>query len=81
LLLSNLKWVALDALDINAALIDRLGKIVEVNEAWRSFAEANGATPSGWVGVNYFSVCDRTAGIDSVCAAEIAAGIRSVLVA
>lgn len=72
----------IDALRDNLAIIDRSGVIVDVNEAWSAFAKANAAPAliAGLgVGANYLDVCDRAAQQGSDGAAEVAAGLRSVL--
>jgi PAS domain S-box-containing protein len=52
----------LSSLDTNAALLDRQGSIVAVNDAWKHFGCENGALlPSITVGVNYVEVCRRAA--------------------
>ncbi|HEX8394451.1 MAG TPA: PAS domain S-box protein [Longimicrobium sp.] len=65
---------AIDALSAHLAVVDAQGNIVAVNEAWRRFGEANGATSSG-LGQNYLEICGATRG-DESGAAE---GIRAVL--
>jgi PAS domain S-box-containing protein len=69
----------LDALTGPVAVLDQTGAIIAVNEAWRSFGEANQARGASSVGVNYLDVCDRAAGGDAACARAAAAGICSVL--
>jgi len=68
----------LDGVPEVTAVLDAFGTILDVNRAWRDFAEANGA-PSAqhYVGANYIEAC-RLASEDPVArAAEL--GIRSVL--
>jgi len=75
----------IDALSSHICVLDETGKIIAVNRAWKSFAEANRAGVSGegrdglGEGVNYLDVCDRAAGPNANEAAEFAAGIRAVL--
>ena len=64
------------------AVLDRHGTIVAINEAWRQFAEANGALHgerSTGIGVNYLEVCRRAADAGSAGAAEVVDGIEAVL--
>ena len=69
----------LSTLSAHIAIIDGSGTIVAVNEAWRDFAESNGAILSKVMeGANYLRVCDSAAGDQSEYAAAFAEGIRSV---
>ena len=69
----------LSTLSAHTAIIDSSGTIVAVNEAWRAFAESNGAIlPKVMEGANYFRVCDSAKGDQSEYAATFADGIRSV---
>ena len=70
----------LDALPAHIALIDSRGTIDSVNGAWRRFATANGGLEADCcIGANYLDSCDRARGPHAAGAAEVAAGIRSVL--
>ncbi|WP_114946406.1 histidine kinase [Microvirga calopogonii] len=49
---------SLDALSAHIAVLDEVGTIVSVNEAWRRFARDNGYTgPSCCLGLSYLDVC------------------------
>ncbi len=49
------------SLDVNVAIVDKDGFIVQVNDRWEKFAQENGADPkSVGVGVNYLDICRRT---------------------
>jgi two-component system CheB/CheR fusion protein len=69
----------LDALPSSVAILNPEGTITQTNQAWRSFAQDNGATSllQSGVGLNYLAVC--TADKDDVSAAEAARGLRDVL--
>ena len=68
----------LSSLDTNAALLDRQGNIVAVNDAWTRFGCENGALlPSITVGVNYLDVCRKAA--DCPDAGPMLDGLLSVL--
>jgi len=79
----------IDALSAHVALCDSHGLIVEVNAAWREFADANGSRlPAYGVGLNYLQLLDGAAAwaetsgatdfeIDT--ARRVAAGFRGVL--
>ena len=69
----------LSALEVNVALLDKDGVIVDVNELWRRFAQENGGSPEATgVGVNYFEVCRRSAG-SCPEATYVLEGIQSVM--
>ncbi len=63
------------------AVLDRDGRIVEVNDAWRRFAAENeGAAGSTDIGADYLRVCQTAAGAsDEPAVRAIAEGIRAVL--
>lgn len=57
----------IDALTAHIALLDAVGCIVAVNEAWRQFADANGSKlPNYGVGCNYLDMLRKSA----VCAVD-----------
>jgi len=62
------------------AVLDREGRVVEVNDAWRRFASDNeGAALSTDIGADYLSVCQQAAAGDDRAARAVADGIRAVL--
>jgi PAS domain S-box-containing protein len=70
---------SIDALTGHIAVLDENGVILEVNHAWRHFAEMNHfAGFNCAVGMNYLEVCDTSEG---ECADDgsVASGIRDVL--
>ncbi len=70
---------SLDALESHIAVIDESGVILEVNAAWRNFAQANQFVGSEYgVGANYLEVCDAWT---SECGEgqEIAKGLRDII--
>ncbi len=70
----------LNALPAQIALLDACGTIVTINEAWRSFAQANVLARADFcVGQNYLEVCEQATGDCSEEAREVPQGIRSVL--
>jgi signal transduction histidine kinase len=76
----DLSTHVLDSLTAAVAVVNRQGIIRATNEAWRKFAIENGGLPNATgVGANYFDVCRRAQGQDSVLAARAAAGISQVL--
>ncbi len=72
----------LDSVDARIAVLDRRGRILSVNEAWRSFAATRtdrcGAHARADVGVNYVDACMES---DDACdnAPACGAGVREVL--
>ncbi len=81
----NFARSAIDALSTHIAVIDKDGRILLVNKAWRAFATANGAqAASVSEGVNYLEACSRAAMSGDEDAqqvgaliAEVAAGSRN----
>lgn len=72
----------LDALEAPTCAVGGDSRIVAVNEAWRVFMAANGGSAESCAeGNGYLQVCDQVASdsADAVDAAEVAAGLRSVL--
>ena len=69
---------AVEAVEVEVALLDRSGVIVAINEAWAAFGAANGADPcrSG-VGMSYLDACAAAAGDPG--ADEVAVAVRSAL--
>ena len=81
----------IDALSSHVCVLNETGTIIAVNQAWKNFAAANPKADTGLVrlsaaggdgfgeGVNYLDLCDRADGADAKEAAQVAAGVRSVL--
>ncbi|CAG0946974.1 two-component system, NarL family, sensor histidine kinase EvgS [Anaerolineae bacterium] len=70
----------IDALVERICVLDETGKIIAVNNAWRTFALANQLIPQNVSeGVNYLAVCDAVTGPDANQATAFAAGIRAVV--
>jgi PAS domain S-box-containing protein len=66
--------LALNSLTARVAVLDELGNIVAVNDAWQSFAWSAGGG-SGYVGANYIAVCEASS--DPI-APRLADGLRDV---
>lgn len=66
-----------DALASHIAILDEQGRIIAVNQAWKTFAASTGADAIG-VGDNYVEVCERSA-IGCEDARLVAEGIQSVI--
>ncbi len=75
----QLQAAALDSLPAHVALLDSVGRITAVNEAWRRFGRENGLDdPAFCIGEDYLAVC-RSAAADSPEAAAALAGLEEVL--
>lgn len=76
-------WPTMDlvnSLPGHVALLDPVGVILLVNEAWRRFAVKNHLQGSDFnVGLNYLDICERACGAGSGEAHAVAIGIRGVL--
>ena len=80
LMSSGLSTAVLDSLPDATAVLDRTGRIVSVNHAWRMFATDNGGRPeTTGVGVDYLAVCSRAAEAGCKDAGRVADGLRAVL--
>jgi PAS domain S-box-containing protein len=76
----ELSHAVLNSLQAHIAVLDGEGRIVAVNEAWRRFAEENGAAGAGTgVGTNYLQACGAAAGDGGDGAGDIREGVRAVL--
>ncbi|MBK1703693.1 EAL domain-containing protein [Halochromatium glycolicum] len=70
----------IDSLPAHIALLDRQGRIIDVNDQWRRFGEENGLHDAlSGIGTNYIELCDRATGDRSSEAAPIAQGLRDLL--
>ncbi|MBP6851734.1 MAG: PAS domain-containing protein, partial [Rhodoferax sp.] len=72
----------LDAAAAQICVLDAEGRVLAVNQAWRSFYATNagpdapGDPTKDW---NYLQVCDCASGEDGIEASAMAAGIRAVI--
>ncbi|MBS1935026.1 MAG: PAS domain S-box protein, partial [Bacteroidetes bacterium] len=72
--------IILNTLPANIALLDKTGKIMEVNRAWEQFADDNGYQGENYyVGEDYVAVCRKATNGDLSDGKIVAEGIRSVL--
>lgn len=72
----------LDAASSQICVLDAGGRILAVNEAWRSFYRRNtagDADPDESIGWNYFAACECAEGDDRDMALQMANGIRQVM--
>jgi diguanylate cyclase (GGDEF)-like protein/PAS domain S-box-containing protein len=70
----------LNALPAQIALLDVQGRIISVNQTWRSSAVRYClGSPDYGIGLNYPELCDAARGPDSAEGTAVAAGIRALL--
>jgi PAS domain S-box-containing protein len=70
----------IDAIKAHICVLAENGNILNVNQAWRDFADANPPAPANYcIGMNYLDVCDRAEGLNSAEAIPFAAGLRAVI--
>jgi len=76
----ELSQAVLNSMQAHIAVLDREGRVVAVNEAWRRFSEENGGAVAGTdIGTNYLRVCTAAAAAGGEGAREILEGLRAVL--
>ncbi|MBK1721340.1 CBS domain-containing protein [Thiocystis violacea] len=76
----RLAQATLDSLTEHLAILDETGKILTVNRAWRSFAQANPPLSANVCeGANYLEVCEQAVGPNSEEVPSVVAGIRAIL--
>lgn len=80
----SLSQILLDALPETIAVIDQVGTLRMVNQAWKRFAQANSRGQDAdalalGVGVNYLQVCRRVHGLAAQEAVAALQGIERVL--
>jgi PAS domain S-box-containing protein len=77
---TELNRAVMNSQPAHIAVLDRQGRIIEVNDAWRSFAAENGGGAGLTdIGADYLSVCRQAASDDDAAARAVVEGIRSVL--
>ncbi len=70
----------INTLPANIALLNQKGVIVDVNDAWRNFADGNAYTGNNYcVNENYITVAKRSLGRDKEDGSKVATGIKAVL--
>ncbi|MFN8445939.1 MAG: response regulator [Caldilineaceae bacterium] len=71
----------LNSVGDHIAVLDAQGVIIQVNEAWKRFAQENGdpTLEHTGVGINYLDVCRRVQGEDEAMAQAAVAGIEAVM--
>jgi len=70
----------LDSLSAHVAILDRNGRILQTNLAWRKFAQANAIRMRpDTVSINYLDICRSALGDSSDQARDVYAGIRDLI--
>ncbi len=70
------KFERLETLAVSAVVLDRTGKIVGVNDAWKNFGKRNGlCLPEYGVGANYLAYC----GAEQQAAPSLAQNLRELI--
>jgi CRP-like cAMP-binding protein len=70
----------LDALPVEACVLDSAGTVITTNRAWRTFADAGAGAGLGVrEGANFLAACNGAVGIERAHAAAVARGFRKVL--
>ncbi len=77
-LLPQAYTVFADALPNTLCILNRDGRIVFVNKAWRRQASENGAD-GAFLGIDYPALCDHVGGAEKPEARKIAQGLRALL--
>jgi len=78
--LAALNAALLDSLPAHVALLDKQGKIIATNEAWRRDGNRHGFSHPEWgVGTDYAAACLKLANQHNLQAASISRGVHSVL--
>lgn len=77
----SLASAILRSLPASVAVLNRMGEIVAVNDAWDAFARQGGVSPSedAYLGVNYLEVLRRATGPNGDEAPAVLLGIEAVL--
>lgn len=71
----------LNSLTSHIAVVNRVGEIVAVNDAWNKFAINNkgNTLSSTGVGANYFTICENAIAGGDVIAKRVLSGMRNVM--
>ena len=74
----NLYQPLINSMVAHIAVIDRSGSIITINDAWKRFAQENGAANNEQIGIgaNYLEICACSDETDAQCSVR---GIRQVL--
>jgi PAS domain S-box-containing protein len=70
----------LNTLPANIALLDEEGRIIDINDSWRHFADNNGYSGNNYgIGENYLAVPHKALGAAEKDGKLVAAGIRAIM--
>ncbi|MDB5032418.1 PAS domain S-box protein [Mucilaginibacter sp.] len=77
---SETQAAILNALPPNIVLIDENGKIIAVNESWKTLTLLNNlGIPNYGVGYNYLVISEKATGVDKINGNKIEEGIKDVI--
>ncbi len=77
---SQTQAAILNALPSNIVLLNEKGKIIAVNQTWKSFTLSNNlGLPNYGIGYNYLVIAEKATGVDKATANQIAKGIKDVI--
>ena len=76
---ATFRAAVIDAIPANVAVLDRAGVVIAVNESWRRFALANGASSDAFVGANYLDVSAAATGSEAAFGQGVAQRLRALL--
>ena len=74
----QLLQAAFDAFDSQIALLDRTGKIIVINQAWKDNSVKSCLSANTSIGDNYINICQTIVGSESKLAREIATEIEAI---
>jgi len=70
----------INTIPASIALLNSEGIIMDVNDAWKTFADENGYALQGYrLATNYIDVCNQAVGADEKDGATVARGVTAVL--
>ena len=78
--LDKISRAVLDSVSAHIAILDKIGVILDANQAWKKYEAKNSeaGSPSS-IGLNYLTICEAVTGPEAEQAALAATGIRAVL--
>ena len=72
----------IDAISAHLCVLDKTGRILAVNQAWRDFYDQNHPQPMSnnyCVGINYLAICDAAEAPSATASLSMASGLRQVM--
>jgi diguanylate cyclase (GGDEF)-like protein/PAS domain S-box-containing protein len=76
------RQMLINSLPAHIAMLDREGRVLDVNDQWRHYGESGGSDdPAFGVGSSYIAVCEAASGDGAEEAAQVAQSLRDLLAA